>query len=428
MKIVKSWVESANSPSTDFPIQNLPFGVVKKLNAPGDFRIGVAIGDYVLDIKACIQERLLDDVDQKSKAALQETSLNAFMKLGQKHWSQFRESITKLLESDNSYVTSSLKSKVLILQSEVQLKLPVEIGNYTDFYASIHHAMHVGSSLRPDNPLTPNYKYMPIGYHGRATSIVVSGTEVAWPKGQILGDDNKPRLDFSQAVDFELEMGAIIGEKNPQGTSIGIDKAADHIFGFVLINDWSARDVQKWEYQPLGPFNSKNWATTISPWIVTRETLQPFQVPISARDKSDPPLLDYLSPKNNMALNVVVEVYLSSEQMRTSKIKPLLICKGNFAEMYWTFDQMVAHHTVTGCNLQIGDLLGSGTISGPSKESLGCLLERVALKMEPIHLPDGTSRQFLEDGDEVILRAYAQKDNYPRIGFGECRGKVLKNK
>ncbi len=428
MKILKSWIESANTSSTAFPIQNLPMGVFKKINASDDFRIGIAIGDDVLDIKACIQEKLLDDLDQKAQMVLQEASLNAFMKLGKKHWHTFRECVIQLLESDNLSLrdSPSLKSKVLIPQAQVELKLPVEISNYTDFYASIHHATHVGSHLRPDNPLTPNYKYMPIGYHGRASTIVVSGTTIAWPKGQVLGSDNKPYLGFSQSLDFELELGVIIGEGNPLGTSIPIDEAHEHIFGFVLINDWSARDVQKWEYQPLGPFNSKNWATTISPWIVTHEALQHFQVPMPTRDKSDPPLLDYLSPAHPMTLNLVVEAYLSSEKMRANHIQPLLLCKGNFAEMYWTFDQMIAHHTISGCNLQIGDLLGSGTISGPSQDSLGCLLERAALKMEPIHLPDGTTRQYLENGDEIILRAFAQKEGYPQIGFGECRGKVVK--
>lgn len=423
---LKSWITSANESFNDFPIQNLPYGVFKKGNS---IRIGVAIGSDILDMKGCLEANLLDHLDQQCKYAFRQKSLNALMKLDKNKQEAIRNCIKDLLVEGSIAIAGDekLRRKLIIPQKSVQLVLPFEVGDYTDFYASIHHATHVGSLMRPENPLMPNYKHMPIGYHGRASSIVVSGTNIVWPFGQFLNKDGVPVWNQSQALDYELELGAVIGKGNPLGDSISINDASEHIFGYVLLNDWSARDIQKWEYQPLGPFNGKNFATTISPWVVTSEALSSYSIPREVRHKDDPPLLDYLKPNEHTALNIIVETYILSDLMKRDNIEPLLICHTSFSDMYWTFDQMISQHTSSGCNLRTGDLLGSGTISGLESNALGCLLERKALKLGPLQLPDGTSREYLEDGDAVILKAYAQREGYPRIGFGECRGVVFKN-
>lgn len=425
----KSWIESANEPNTDFPIQNLPYGVFKNKNDLGNIRIGVAIGNHVLDLKGSIRENVISDLSEDTINALNKECLNSLMTLDKSEQHLLRQKIIELLAEHSSKLrdNSSLRNKLVIPLDKVDLLLPVEIGDYTDFYASIQHARHIGSIMRPDNPLMPNYKHMPIGYHGRSSSIIVSETPIRWPLGQVLNNEGNPSLELSKTVDYELEMGAIIGKGNAQGYPIALDDANSHIFGFVLLNDWSARDVQKWEYQPLGPFNGKNFASTISPWIVTLEALEPYKTKISQRAENDPSLQDYLSSPSLTTFDIEVEAYISSEKMRNSNTKPLLLCKGNVKDLYWTFDQMVAHHTISGCNLRTGDLLGSGTISGPTIDTLGCLLERVSFKLQPLELPDGSSRQFLEDGDEIILCAYAKKDGLPRIGFGHCSGIVSKN-
>jgi fumarylacetoacetase len=311
----------------------------------------------------------------------------------------------------------------LLPLADIELLMPIDIGDYTDFYASIQHATHVGSIMRPDNPLMPNYKHMPIGYHGRSSSVVITGTPIAWPAGQINTQAGLPQWGISNSLDYELELGAVIGKGNHLGNPIPIHQAGQHIFGFVLLNDWSARDIQKWEYQPLGPFNGKNFASTISPWVVTKEALEPFEIAADHHERM-PPLLSYLVSPANHNLDISVEAYLSSADMRKAGTPPLRICQGNTKDLYWTFDQMTCHHTVSGCNLRPGDLLGSGTISGSTKDSLGCLLERLAFKLPPLELPDGTTRQYLKEGDEIILRAYTSRPGYPRIGFGECRGIV----
>lgn len=424
----KSWIESANDPSTDFPIQNLPYGVFKKKNNAQKPRIGVAIGDYILDLREALKEGILRGLSKNVFEALKKETLNSLMALDSFQQSALRKKIMDILEQSASELRDNalLKRKLLVPQAQAELLLPVQIGDYTDFYASVHHAKHIGSIMRPDNPLMPNYKHMPIGYHGRSSSIIVSGTTIHWPSGQILGGEGKPTYDLSRTLDYELEFGAIVGKGNALGSPIAIEEAKTHIFGFVLLNDWSARDIQKWEYQPLGPFNGKNFASTISPWVVTREALEPYQIEASPRAKDDPLLLDYLSGPSPTTYSIDLEVYISSEKMRVDGIDPMLICEGNLVDLYWTFDQMISHHTSSGCNLRTGDLLGSGTISGPSIDSLGCLMERTAFKLPPLELPDGSSRIFLEDGDEIILRAYAKKEGLPRIGFGVCSGVVTK--
>jgi fumarylacetoacetase len=370
-----SWVESANG-HPDFPLENLPFG---RFRYQGDVYMGFAIGDFVL-------------VGQERNVAL----------------AQLREDA-----EEREYT-----AKRLIPRSDVEMLLPCDIGDYTDFYASIHHATNVGSMFRPDNPLLPNYKWVPIGYHGRASSIVVSGTPFRRPNGQTRDDPNRPpSFGPSMRLDYEMEVGVIIGKGNVLGEAIPIDAAEEHIAGLCLVNDWSARDIQTWEYQPLGPFLSKNFATSISPWIVSLDALAPFRV---EPPEHDPPALPYLSPPG-AAYDITLEVWLRSAKMR----EPAMISRGNFRDMYWTISQLVAHHASSGCNLRVGDLLASGTVSGTTKESRGCLLERTWRGSEPIELPSGEQRRFLEDGDEVIMRGYCEREGATRIGFGECRGTVL---
>jgi len=375
---LKSWVESANG-HPDFPLENLPWG---RFRFGGETHRGFAIGDSVLiaDDRAIARAELSEGAENRESTA-----------------------------------------KQLILQRDVEMLLPCTIGNYTDFYASIHHATNVGSMFRPDNPLLPNYKWVPIGYHGSPSSVVVSGTPFHRPKGQTRDDANAPpQFGPSKRLDYELEVGAIIGRGNPLGEAVPIDQAEAQIAGLCLVNDWSARDIQTWEYQPLGPFLAKNFATSISPWVVMLDALEPFRVPTPARPEDDPAPLPYLSSASDRAFDITLEVWLRSDKMR----EPMLISRGNFRDMYWTFAQLVAHHTSSGCNLQPGDLIASGTVSGTTKESRGCLLERTWRGTEPLELPNGETRKFLEDGDEVIFRGYCERDRL-RIGFGECRGVVL---
>ena len=306
------------------------------------------------------------------------------------------------------------------------MRLPFAIGDYTDFYASIHHATNVGSMFRPDNPLLPNYKHLPVGYHGRASSIVLSGDGLRRPMGQTSANDaGPPAFGPCKLLDYEMEMGFFVGPGNAMGTRIAMNDAASHIFGMTIVNDWSARDVQKWEYQPLGPFNAKNFGTSISPWIVTLDALAPFRIDGPPRGENDPAPLEYLKPADEFSLNITVEVRILSAAMREEKIEPTLISRGSLRDMYWTIAQMLVHHTSTGCNMRPGDLLATGTISGPSEDSRGCLLERTWRGQNPVNLGDGSQRKFLQDGDEVIMNAYCEADGARRIGFGECRGTVL---
>lgn len=313
--------------------------------------------------------------------------------------------------------------------AEAELLVPARIGDYSDFYASVHHATNVGSMFRPDNPLLPNYKWVPIGYHGRASSIVASGTPVRRPRGQIKNQDaDQPVYVASRALDYETEMGCFVGPGNPLGEPVPLDHAEDHLFGLCLVNDWSARDIQTWEYQPLGPFLSKSFATTVSPWVVTLEALQPYRVPAFPRPAGDPEPLPYLTSESDRlsgGIDVRVEVFLSSARMREAATPPVRVSSGRLADLYWTMAQMFTHHASNGCNLRPGDLFASGTISGPTKNSRGCLLELTRRGAEPLTLPNGETRKFLEDGDEVVLRAYCERPGSVRIGFGECRGVIL---
>ena len=422
----RSFVESANVADCDFPLQNLPFGAFTN----GDdscASLCVAIGNQALDLCAAAERALLAGVDDDTFEACREASLNPLMGLGPARWTALRRAIFRLLRADSEYRSEA--AECLRAQRGITLVLPAEIRNYTDFYASIHHASNVGVLFRPDNPLLPNYKWVPIGYHGRSSSIVVSGSTVRRPWGQLKAPDaEQPEFSPSRRLDYELEIGAYVGVGNELGEAIPIAQAGDHIFGLCLLNDWSARDIQSWEYQPLGPFLAKSFATSISPWIITTEALAPFRVPSSERPAGDPQPLAYLAgaeDKQRGGFDVSVEVYLQTAVGRAAHCTPHRVGHGSLREMYWTFAQMLAHHSSNGCDLRPGDLLGCGTISGPDPEARGCLLEITRGGAEPIVLPDGTQRTFLEDGDEVTLRAYCQRAGTARIGFGECSGAVL---
>jgi fumarylacetoacetase len=408
-----SWLESANDPNGDFPLENLPFGVFRHNGEP---HIGVAIGDQILDLAQCVTERLIGE------PACAEPSLNALMAKGRP--TALRSRLTELLSEGAS--EKARVERCLVPMRDAEMLMPATIGDYSDFYASIHHATNVGSMFRPDNPLLPNYKWIPIGYHGRASSIVISGTAIRRPRGQTRDDANAPpQFGPSRRLDYEMEVGIFIASENPLGTPIPITAAEGHIFGLCIVNDWSARDIQTWEYQPLGPFLSKNFATSISPWIVTMDALEPYRSPAFVRDTSDPQPLPYLAQDGNGGFDLTVEVSISSQKMREASMAPLTISRGNLQDMYWTVAQLVTHHASNGCNLRPGDLLATGTISGTAKESRGCLLERTWRGTEPIELPTGEQRKFLEDGDEVIMRAWCAREGAPRIGFGDCRGVVL---
>ncbi len=359
--------------------------------------------------------------------ACTQKSLNDLMALGSGTWSVLRSQLTDLLAASADSATKARVQSLLVPMRDVQMQLPAEIGDYTDFYASIYHATRVGKLFRPDNPLLPNYKYVPIGYHGRASSIVVSGADIRRPSGQTKPPTaTEPTFGPSRSLDYELEVGIFVGPGNPLGQPIPIDQAEQHIFGLCLVNDWSARDIQSWEYQPLGPFLAKNFATTISPWIVPMEALAPYRVPGATRPEGDPAPLTYLASADSThgGIDVTLEVFLQSEKMREANIKPIRISQGNLRDLYWTVAQLLTHHASGGCNLRPGDLLATGTISGPEQGSEGCLLE-MKHRAEPVNLPTGETRTFLEDGDEVIFRAACQAPGLPRIGFGACTGKIV---
>lgn len=420
----RSFVASANAAGCDFPIQNLPFGAFTngQNRAPS---LCVAIGDQLFSLATAVDRGLLDEFDSEIRELCADSCLNPLMALGDTHGRALRRAIFRLLREDSP--RRKEVAACLCPQSAIKLVSAVRIENYTDFYASVHHATNVGALFRPENPLLPNYKWVPIGYHGRASSIVLSGTPVRRPRGQIKLAE-QPEYLPSRQLDYEVEVGALIGIGNELGEPIAINDACEHIFGLCLVNDWSARDVQSWEYQPLGPFLGKNFATTISPWVVTAEALAPFRTAAEARPSGDPQPLAYLDAEEDRSyggFDVTVEVLLQSEAMRACGEPPMRLSCGSLSQMYWTFAQMVAHHTSNGCDLRPGDLLASGTISGPGAGSRGCLLEITRRGAEPIRLPDGTERAFLHDGDEVILRAYCQRPGAARIGFGECRGIVL---
>jgi fumarylacetoacetase len=427
---LRSWVESANG-SHDFPIQNLPFAVFKRRDSQESPRVGVAVGDFVLDVSAANRANVFEADEQRAAAACGKPAMNALMALGPEHWSALRVRLCDLFDAAHPDVDQNRAAcePCLVPMSDVELRLPCEVGDYTDFYASVHHATNVGGMFRPDNPLLPNYKHVPIAYHGRASSIVLSGTPVRRPFGQTMADGAAtPEFGPCRLLDYELEVGFFVGPGNAQGKAVPIGEAPGHIFGLCIVNDWSARDVQKWEYQPLGPFLAKNFATTISPWVVTMEALDPFRVPAFPREGGDPRPLPYLVDAEDQrrgGIDITLEVYIESLQMRERGIEPLRLSRGNFRDMYWTVAQMLAHHASNGCNLRPGDLVASGTVSGPDKGSRGCMLELTWRGTDPVSLPTGEERKFLGDGDEVMFRAFCRRDGAATIGFGECTGTVL---
>jgi fumarylacetoacetase len=426
---LRSWVDAANQPGADFPVQNLPFGVFRRALTPEPPRVGVAIGDQILDLRLCHRAGLFDGDLSAAGEACTDASLNRLMALGAAARSQLRRRISELLREDKRRSHQKVVEPCLAPVAEAVMELPAAVGDYTDFYASIFHATNVGSMFRPDEPLLPNYKYVPIGYHGRSSSIVKSGTPVKRPSGQSKPESAaEPVFRPSRRLDYELEVGFFIGAGNALGTPIPTPSAEDHLFGACLLNDWSARDIQAWEYQPLGPFLAKNFATTISPWVVTLDALEPFRAPAFIRPDGDPdplPYLDDTRQREQGAFDVRLEVSLSTEAMRGARIAPFVLSRNSLRQLYWTPAQLVAHHTSGGCNLRPGDLLGTGTVSGPTRESRGCLLELAWRGTQPITLPTGETRAFLEDGDEVIFRGWCEKEGWARIGFGECRGTVV---
>ena len=420
---LRSWVDSANAADTDFPIQNLPFGVFHRYSSTESFRVGVAIGDQILDLTAAQAKSVFTgDADLAAQACCAPT-LNTYMAMGSHAWSALRLALSRALRE--GYALQSALSTCLVAQADAEFAVPAQIGDYTDFYTSVHHATNIGKLLRPDNPLLPNYKWVPIGYHGRSSSIGISGQDVRRPVSQVMRPGaTEPVLAPSARMDYELEMGIFVGPGNALGEPVSMQQAEQHVFGICLFNDWSARDVQGWEYQPLGPFLAKNFASTVSPWIVTMEALAPYRQ-AWARAEGDPQPLPYLdSPelRKQGAVNIELEVFIQSATMREQGMAEHRLSHSNFRDAYWSVSQMVAHHTVNGCNLQPGDLLGSGTQSGPTPDEAGSLMELSKGGKEPITLPNGETRTFLEDGDTVVFRGTCTAPGAARIGFGEVRG------
>jgi fumarylacetoacetase len=411
--LLKSWVQV--SADSDFPIQNLPFGIFKTkyLSAVA----GVAIGKHVLDLVYLHEHGYFDGLGLPS-GIFNQKYLNDFFALGRKKITTVRNRVSELLRHDNDELSAATREIALVPMSEVQMLLPVRIGNYTDFYSSEEHATNVGSMFRdPKNALLPNWKHIPVGYHGRASSIVVSGTAIHRPKGQIKpADAELPMYCPSHKLDFELEVAFITCTDSSLGHSISVKDAENHIAGLVLFNDWSARDIQQWEYVPLGPFLGKNFGSTMSPWVVTLDALEPFRV---KGPDQHPHVLPYLAFEGDRNFDIQLEVFLQPE-----KSEPTTVCRSNFKYMYWNMCQQLAHHTVNGCNVQVGDVYASGTISGPSPGSYGSLLELTWNGQKTLHMPNGTERKFIEDGDTVIIKGFAEKEGM-RVGFGECVGKIL---
>jgi fumarylacetoacetase len=414
---LKTFIKVA--PDSHFPLENLPFGVFqpKASNA----RVGVAIGDLIVDLSVMEELGHFRSPEFQNQKVFSDDSLNSFFALGRPAWRMTREILQHLLSADTPTLRDDtrLRERVFYAQKDVTMKLPAHIGNYTDFYSSYHHAHNVGTMLRgPENALMPNWKWLPVAYHGRASSVVVSSWDVRRPSGQTKASDAAaPAFGPTKSLDYELEMAFLVGPGNPLGKPVPIDRAADHIFGLVLMNDWSARDVQAWEYQPLGPFLAKNFATSISPWVVTLEALEPFRKPFPSQD---PEPLAYLRAKNDFTFDIQLEA-----QLQTSSIDaPHVITRTNFQNLYWSISQQLAHHTVNGCNLEPGDLLASGTISGANEESRGCMLELTWRGANPLKLPNGETRKWLEDSDSLTITGWCQGDGY-RVGFGEVTGRIL---
>jgi fumarylacetoacetase len=424
---LKSWVESANDPNTDFPIQNLPLCAFSPKGVESTPTIGIVIGDTVLDLKDAFHIGSFPDIsgnvfeERASTLNYLVTQVDLLAKL--------RNGLIETLKANADPIHREKVERFAYGFSDVTFRSPFKTHDYTDFYCSIYHATNVGSMFRPDNPLLPNYKYVPIGYHGRASSIVISGTDIKRPKGQNRSDAEKPPVFIpAKNLDYEMELGFFVGRGNELGSSIPLSEAEDHIFGVCLVNDWSARDIQAWEYQPLGPFLAKNFATTISPYVITMEALAPFRTKAFERDPDDPQPLDYLSDEQNKksgGLDINLEVYIQTEKMRNENIEPQRLSQSNTKDLYWTIGQMLTHHASNGCNLQTGDLMATGTVSGKEKSERGCMLELTWRGTEPVELPSGETRRFLEDGDEIIMKGYCERDGFRRIGLGECRGRIV---
>src|SRR5262245_20952227 len=407
------------SPDSHFPIENLPFGIFQPKG--GKPRVGVAIGDLIVDLSVLEELGHFRSPEFQNQKVFSRDSLNSFLALGHPVWRTTRQLLQHLLSADIPTLRDDarLRERVFHTQKDVTMKLPVRIGNYTDFYSSYHHAHNVGTMMPgPENALMPNWKWLPVAYHGRASSIVVSGTDVRRPSGQTKAPDAAaPAFGPTKSLDYELEMAFLIGPGNSLGEPVSIDRATDHIFGLVLMNDWSARDIQAWEYQPLGPFLAKNFATSISPWVVTLEALEPFRRLLPPQD---PEPLPYLRAKNDFTFDIQFEA-----QLRTSSMNaPHVITRTNFQNLYWSISQQLAHHTVNGCNLEPGDLLASGTISGATEESRGCMLELTWRGANPLKLPNGETRKWLEDGDRLTITGWCEGNGY-RVGFGEVTGRIL---
>lgn len=422
--IARSWVEHANG-HRDFPLQNLPLGIFSR---PGEARrAGVAIGEAILDLPAVLDAGLFDGQARVAAEAASSDSLNDLFALGSGPRVALRERLTALL-GEHSEHQATLRP-LLYPAQECEMHLPARVGDYTDFYVGIQHATNVGKLFRPDNPLLPNYKYVPIGYHGRASTLRPSGVEVRRPKGQTLpAGESSPRFGPCARLDYELELGVWIGQGNAMGEAIDIARAGEHVAGLCLLNDWSARDIQAWEYQPLGPFLSKSFITSLSPWVVTAEALAPFRCAQPPRPEGDPQPLAYLFDADDQAqgaFDIELEVLLLTQRMREQGQAPERLALSNSLSMYWTVAQLVAHHSVNGCQLQPGDLFGSGTLSGAGQGAYGSLLEITEGGKQPVRLGNGEQRTFLEDGDEIILRGRCVREGVASIGFGECRGRVV---
>jgi fumarylacetoacetase len=428
---LQSWLPSAQAAGGDFPIQNLPFAVFRRQGSSEAFRGGVAIGDQIIDLAAVAQAGLLKGAAAAAAQAGAQDKLNALMALGAPAWSALRLALSRALRQgghpENTVEQAALQA-CLVPQAEAEYDVPARIGDYTDFYTSIHHATNIGKQFRPDNALLPNYKWVPIGYHGRASSIGVSGQQFRRPVGQTMPPGaTEPSFGPCKRLDIELELGIFVGSGNALGEAVDITEAEDHVFGICLLNDWSARDIQGWEYQPLGPFLAKNFATTVSPWVVTLEALAPYRVAFTRPDGDPQPMayLDSAANRSGGAFDIQLQVGLLTPQMRATGQSDASICRTSYRHAYWTVAQMLTHHTVNGCNLQPGDLLGSGTLSGPTLDQAGALIELTTGGKNPITLPSGEQRTWLEDGDSVVLRGWCEREGAARIGFGECVGTVL---
>jgi fumarylacetoacetase len=419
-------VGSANPPECGFPLENLPFCAFV---ADGEeHHLGVGIGDAIVDLRSVADSRMLVDAGAEIRKACGEQMLNELMLLGRNASAELRTALTRLLAEDADEGTIARVKTMMRPMEGAEFRVPVAIGDYTDFYASVHHATNVGKLFRPDQPLLPNYKWLPIGYHGRASSVVVSGRPVKRPCGQRkAANEDAPSFGPSRQMDYELELGAWITTGNALGDRIDIDAAEQYVFGLSMVNDWSARDIQAWEYQPLGPFLGKSFATTVSPWVVTMEALEPYRAPLDARAEGDPRPLEYLRAKDaeRQGIDVRLEVYLASERMRAERMPRVKLSEVRATELYWSFAQMVTHHASNGCNVRTGDLLASGTISGPRAGEQGCLLEITKRGAEPLRLTTGEERSFLEDGDEVTFVGYCEAEGRPKIALGECTGRIV---